>query len=350
MRLVVLALAVFGTGALAQPGAPDLFAGGAPSKDRVPTIAVHVGTGTITRQNLSIEMENQYRDAMKRAMRAGMAELDPGKTSLDAVVAAVKVMEDDPLFNAGKGAVFTNEGRNELDASVMDGRTGLAGAVAGVTTIKNPVAAARAVMEKTKHVMLAGPGAEKFAAAQKLEIVAPSYFFTQRRWDQLERAKKADKIELDHDEKAPKKSSFLEIDSKYGTVGAVAIDRDGNLAAATSTGGLNNKLYGRVGDSPIVGAGTYADNRTMAVSGTGTGEFFMRGLVAYDIAARMKYLRQPLGDALNATLKEALEDKNGRGGVIAIDRDATVRYGFNTEGMYRGWLRKGGEPTIEIFR
>lgn len=350
MRRVPLALAVLCTSAIAQSGTLDLFVAGAPAKERVPTIAIHGGTGTITRRGLSVEMENQYRDAMKRAMKAGMAELDAGRTSLDAVVAAVKVMEDDPLFNAGKGAVFTNEGRNELDASVMDGRTGMAGAVAGVTTIKNPVVAARAVMEKTKHVMLAGAGAEKFAAAQKLEIVDPSYFFTQRRWDQLERAKKANKIELGDDEKAPKKSSFLEMDSKYGTVGAVAIDRDGNLAAATSTGGLNNKLYGRIGDSPIVGAGTYADNRTMAVSGSGIGEFFMRGLIAYDIAARMKYLGQDLGTALNATLKEALEDKKGRGGVIAIDRDATVRYGFNTEGMYRGWLRAGGEPTIEIFR
>jgi L-asparaginase / beta-aspartyl-peptidase len=343
-------LAVVSTGALAQSASPGLFTAGAASAGRVPTIAIHGGSGTITRRSLSIEMENQYREAMGRALKAGMAELDAGRTSLDAVVAAVKVMEDDPLFNAGKGAVFTNEGRNELDASVMDGRTGLAGAVAGVTTIRNPVLAARAVMEGTKHVMLSGPGAEKFAATRKLEIVDPSYFFTQRRWEQLERAKKEDKIELDHDGKAPKKSSFLEMDSKYGTVGAVAIDRDGNLAAATSTGGLNNKLFGRIGDSPIVGAGTYADNRTMAASGTGTGEFFMRGLVAYDIAARMKYLKLPLADALIATLKEALEDKNGRGGVIAIDHDATVRFAFNTEGMYRGWLRTGGVPTIEIFR
>jgi L-asparaginase / beta-aspartyl-peptidase len=345
----ILALALFAPSmVLAQ--VDTLRADGPPPVARVPTIAIHGGTGTITRQSLSLEMERQYRDAMARALKAGMAELDAGKSSVDAVVAAVKVMEDDPLFNAGKGAVFTNEGRNELDASVMDGRTGLAGAVAGVTTIKNPVVAARAVMEKTSHVMLAGPGAEKFAAAQKLEIVDPSYFFTQRRWEQLERARKGDRIELDNDDKAPKKSSFLEMDSKYGTVGAVAIDRDGNLAAATSTGGLTNKLYGRIGDSPIVGAGTYADNRTMAASGTGTGEFFMRGLIAYDIAARMKYLKLPLAEAINATLKEALEDKKGRGGIIAIDHDATVRYGFNTEGMYRGWLRSGSEPTIQIFR
>ena len=350
MRLLPVALTLLCGGALAQASALELFAAGATAKERVPTIAIHGGTGTITRQSLSLDMERQYREAMARALKAGMAELDAGRSSVDAVVAAVRVMEDDPLFNAGKGAVFTNEGRNELDASLMDGRTGLAGAVAGVTTIRNPVVAARAVMEKTKHVMLAGPGAEKFAAVQKLEIVDPSYFFTQRRWEQLERAKKADRIELDHDEKAPGKSSFLEMDSKYGTVGAVAIDRDGNLAAATSTGGLTNKLYGRIGDSPIVGAGTYADNRTLAVSGTGTGEFFMRGLIAYDIAARMKYLKLPLGDAINATLKEALEDRKGRGGVIAIDRDANVRYAFNTEGMYRGWLRQGGEPAIEIFR
>jgi L-asparaginase / beta-aspartyl-peptidase len=345
----ILALALF-TPSMVLAQVDTLRSDGPPPVARVPTIAIHGGTGAITRQSLSLEMERQYRDAMARALKAGMAELDAGKSSVDAVVAAVKVMEDDPLFNAGKGAVFTNEGRNELDAAVMDGRTGLAGAVAGVTTIKNPVVAARAVMEKTSHVMLAGPGAEKFAAAQKLEIVDPSYFFTQRRWEQLERARKGNRIELDNDDKAAKKSSFLEMDSKYGTVGAVAIDRDGNLAAATSTGGLTNKLYGRIGDSPIVGAGTYADNRTLAVSGTGTGEFFMRGLIAYDIAARMKYLKLPLAEAINATLKEALEDKKGRGGIIAIDHDATVRYGFNTEGMYRGWLRKGGDPVIEIFR
>jgi beta-aspartyl-peptidase (threonine type) len=347
-RLLILYAVAAPALAAAQTG---LYSGGAPSGGaRAPTIAIHAGSGTLTRANITPEVESKYRASIARALAAGMAELDAGRSSLDAVVAAIIVMEDDPLFNAGKGAVFTSEGRNELDAAIMDGRSGMAGAVAGVTTVKNPILAARAVMEKTRHVMLAGAGADKFAQAQKLEIVEPSYFFTQHRWDQLQRAKDAERIELDHDGAAKAKSSSLDVDSKYGTVGAVALDKDGNLAAATSTGGLTNKLYGRIGDSPIVGAGTYADNRTVAISGTGTGEFFMRGLVAYDVSARMKYLKLGLADAVDATLREALEDKKGRGGVIAMDKDGNVRWGFNTEGMYRGYVRTGATPTIEIFR
>ena len=322
------------------------------------TLAVHGGSGTITRGTITPEIEANYRAALDRALKAGHAVLASGGSSVDAVVATIKVFEDDPLFNAGKGAVFTNEGKNELDASIMDGKTGLAGAVAGVTTVKNPITAARAVMDKTRHVLMASSGADKFAAVQKLDIVAPDYFYTPHRWDQLQKAKERDQIQLDHDGKA--KTSALQpaanpfeawmIDHKFGTVGAVALDAQGNLAAATSTGGLTNKLYGRVGDSPIIGAGTYADNATVAVSGTGTGEFFMRGVVAYDISARMKYAKVSVSDAVDQTIKSALDDKNGRGGVIALDKDGNIKFGFNTEGMYRGYVKSDGKPVIQIYR
>jgi beta-aspartyl-peptidase (threonine type) len=319
-------------------------------------LVVHGGAGTISPKTITPEIEAQYRAGLERAMKAGYAVLAAGGSSTDAVVATIKVFEDDPLFNAGKGAVFTSEGKNELDAAIMDGKTGLAGAVAGVTTIKNPITAARAVMDRTKHVLLVSAGADKFAASQKLDIVDPSYFYTQRRWDQLQKAKERGKIELDHDgdQKAkPAKASTWErwqTDHKYGTVGAVALDRYGNLAAGTSTGGLTNKLYGRVGDSPIIGAGTYADNATVAVSGTGTGEFYMRGLVAYDIAARMKYLKLPLGDAVEQTGKAALDDKHGDGGIIALDAKGNFKFWFNTEGMYRGYVRSDGKPVTFVYK
>lgn len=324
----------------------------APDPQRI-VLVVHGGAGTISRSSITPEMEAQYRAGLERGLKAGYAVLAAGGTSLDAVVATIKVFEDDPLFNAGKGAVFTHDGKNELDAAIMDGKTGLAGAVAGVTTVKNPITAARAVMEKTKHVLLVSAGADKFAAEQKLEIVDPSYFFTQHRWDQLQKAKEKEKIELDHDGK-PKNSSadpaLVGDDHKYGTVGAVALDRYGNLAAGTSTGGLTNKLYGRVGDSPIIGAGTYADNATAAVSGTGTGEFYMRGLVAYDIAARMKYLKLPLSEAVKQTTKAALDDKHGDGGLIALDAKGNFKFWFNTSGMYRGYIKADGKPATFVYK
>lgn len=317
-------------------------------------LVLHGGAGVISKATIPPEIEAKYRAAIERALLAGHSILAQGGSSTDAVVAAIKVFEDDPLFNAGKGAVFTNEGKNELDASIMDGKSGLAGAVAGVTTIRNPITAARAVMDKTKHVMLIGKGAEKFAEAQHLDMVDPAYFFTQQRWDQLQRAKEKDQIQLDHSGKLPPVSkapvAFWETDYKFGTVGAVALDKYGNLAAGTSTGGMTNKLYGRVGDSPIIGAGTYADNATAAISSTGTGEFFMRGLVAYDITARMKYLKLPLAAAVDQTLKAALDDKRGEGGVIALDAQGNIRFGFNTEGMYRGYIRSDGKPVALIFK
>jgi beta-aspartyl-peptidase (threonine type) len=319
-------------------------------------LAVHGGAGTISRASITPAQEAAYRAVIELALHAGHAVLAGGGSSIDAVVAAVRVLEDDPLFNAGKGAVFTNAGRNELDAAVMDGASGLAGAVAGVTTIRNPVAAARAVMQKTHHVLLIGSGAEQFAAEQRLEIVEPAYFFTQHRWDQLEKARAADRIELDHDGLPDRSAAPADpfqpwlVDNKFGTVGAVALDAAGNLAAATSTGGLTNKLYGRVGDSAVIGAGTYADNSTAAVSATGAGEFFMRGLVAHDISARMKYAGLSLDEAVDQTLASALDDCGGKGGVVAVGKDGAVKFGFNTEGMYRGLIRADGVAVVEIYR
>src|SRR5438477_1762214 len=254
---------------------------------------MHGGAGTITRQNMTAEAEAQIRAKLEEALKAGHAILARGGTSLDAVEASIRVLEDSPLFNAGKGAVFTHEGRNELDSAIMDGKTMKAGAVAGVTIIKNPISAARAVMEKSKHVMLIGRGAELFATKMGLEIVDPSYFWTERRWKALQQ-------ELLKEGSAP--------DSKHGTVGCVALDRDGNLAAGTSTGGTTNKQFGRVGDSPIIGAGTYAANDSVAVSATGTGEFFIRWTVAYDIAALYKYKGMSVKDAGDEVIHRKLEN------------------------------------------
>lgn len=301
-------------------------------------LVIHGGAGTILKENMTPEREAAYRETLAEALRGGFAVLEKGGYSLDAVVAAIRIMEDSELFNAGKGAVFTGQGKNELDASIMDGATGKAGAVGSVTTIKNPIVAARAVMEETRHVMLVGRGAEMFAARQGLEIVEPEYFFTQRRWDQL--LKKREKT---------KEQSSLRDDDGHGTVGAVALDEHGNLAVGTSTGGLTNKMHGRVGDSPIIGAGSYADNATCGVSGTGVGEFFMRGLIAYDVSARMRYSGLRLEDAANAVIKESLIDKGGEGGIIALDKDGNVAMPFNTPGMYRGYIKAAGGPQVFIY-
>jgi beta-aspartyl-peptidase (threonine type) len=320
---------------------------------RASAIAVHGGAGTIRRADLTSEDEVDYRAVITRALQVGHRILASGGPSLDAVCAAVQVFEDDPLFNAGKGSVFTNDGKIELDAAVMDGKTGKAGAVAGVRTIRNPVIAARAVMENTSHVLLSGAGAERFAALHGIDIVDPEYFHTEHRWDQLHAAQKHAAIQLDHDG-ATRKSCIptepWQTDNKFGTVGAVALDSLGNLAAATSTGGLTNKLYGRIGDSPIIGAGTYADNATAAVSGTGIGEFFMRGLIAYDVAARMKYLGLSLSDAVDQVIRCELDQRGGQGGVIALDAHGNMKFGFNTEGMYRGYMKDDSAPVVLIYR
>jgi L-asparaginase / beta-aspartyl-peptidase len=321
-------------------------------QNRCNVIAVHGGAGTIRREDMSPGDEDNYRAVIARALSAGHQILTVGGSSLDAVCAAVRIFEDEPLFNAGKGSVLTHDGKIELDAAIMDGKTRKAGAVVGVGTIKNPIMAARAVMEQTEHVLLCGAGAEQFAALHQIEIVDPEYFHTQHRHNQLQHAKQHAEIKLDHDGESNMSSTPVvppHIDNKFGTVGAVALDRLGNLAAATSTGGLTNKLYGRIGDSPIIGAGTYADNATAAVSGTGIGEYFMRGLIAYDIAARIKYLGLPLSDAVDQVIDSALDQCGGQGGVIALDAKGNVKFGFNTEGMYRGYMKDDGVPVVLIY-
>jgi beta-aspartyl-peptidase (threonine type) len=305
-------------------------------------VAIHGGAGTITRASMTAEKEAAYRAVLATSLAAGHAVLAAGGGAVDAVLAAVRVMEDSPLFNAGRGAVFTADGRNELDAAIMDGQTRAAGAVAGVTRIRNPILAAHAVMRRSPHVLLAGAGAERFAQAQGLELVGPEYFYTAERWEQLERARAADVVALDHDGAAAL--------PRFGTVGAVALDREGNLAAGTSTGGMTNKRWGRVGDSPLVGAGTYADNDTAAVSATGTGEHFIRAVAAYDVAARMKYAGATLDEAAAAAVRDGVEPLGGRGGLVALDRRGNVALPFNSEGMYRGVVRDDGVPSIEIYR
>ncbi len=315
---------------------------------------IHGGAGTILKSQMTGEREKAYIDALNLALDKGSAVLANGGTALDAVEAAVRLMEDNPLFNAGKGAVFTNEGKNELDASIMNGKTLEAGAVAGVTNIKNPITAARAVMEKSPHVMMIGKGAEKFAREQGLEIVDPSYFHTEGRLKSLLRAQKEDsaKIELDHsDTSANARLKQLENkDYKYGTVGAVALDQYGNLAAATSTGGMTNKKFGRVGDAPIIGAGTYANNKTVAISGTGWGEYFIRLVMAKSISDMMEFGKMKLKAAADEMVMKRLPALGGDGGLIAVDKDGNIAMPFCTEGMYRGFVKEGEKKVVEIYK
>jgi beta-aspartyl-peptidase (threonine type) len=300
------------------------------------TLVIHGGAGNITPANLPADLAVHFESKLNEVLRNGDSILKAGGTSLDAVESCVRMMEDCPLFNAGKGAVFNAEGKNELDAAIMDGKTGLAGAVAGVTTIRNPITAARAVMGKSNHVMLSGKGAETFAAEQGLEIVTPDYFFTQPRWDSYLKAKS-------HFD------SISELDKKHGTVGCVALDTYGNLAAATSTGGMTFKKYGRIGDTPVIGAGTYADNKTCAVSATGHGEFFIRNVVAYDISAIMKYKGLSVSEAAEVVVMHKLKKQGGTGGIIAVDRDGNVAMTFNTTGMFRGYVKAGGVRMVGLF-
>jgi beta-aspartyl-peptidase (threonine type) len=300
------------------------------------TLVIHGGAGNITPANLSPEKASQFEAKLTAVLKHGDSILKTGGTSLDAVEACVRMMEDCPLFNAGKGAVFNAEGKNEMDAAIMDGKTGQAGTVAGVTTIRNPITAARAVMEKSNHVMLSGKGAETFATEQGLEIVSPDYFFTQSRWDAYLKAK-------------TNNDSIENMDKKHGTVGCVAVDKYGNLAAATSTGGMTYKKYGRIGDSPVIGAGTYADNNTCAVSATGHGEFFIRNVVAYDIAAIMKYKGLTLAEATNEVVMKKLKNQGGIGGIIAVDKNGNVAMPFNTSGMFRGFVKSDGEMKVAMF-
>lgn len=316
-------------------------------KDLAPgpiTLVIHGGAGTIKRENMTPEREKAYHDALQQALEAGYDVLDNGGRSIDAVIAAIKIMEDSPLFNAGKGAVFTHEGKNELDAAIMDGSNLMAGAVAGVTTIKNPITAAYAVMTQSEHVMLIGKGAEKFAEEQGLEIVDPSYFFDSLRYQQLQKA-----LEKEGAKTASATDPYMK-DKKFGTVGAVALDQFGNIAAATSTGGMTNKKYGRVGDAPIIGAGTYANNKSCAVSATGWGEYFIRASVAHDIAAMMEYADLTLEQAADSVVMKKVPALGGDGGIIALDRQGNIAMTFNTAGMYRGYIRKKGEGKTFIYK
>jgi beta-aspartyl-peptidase (threonine type) len=306
-------------------------------------IVIHGGAGTILQEHTTPETEARYRQTLEEALVAGYEILASGGSSLDAVEATIRLMEDSPLFNAGRGAVFTNQGRNEMDASIMDGATLNAGAVASVINIKNPISAARLVMTESRHVMLIGHGALAFAQEHGLESADSTYFWTQHRWDQLQKVKAEGATESGlRLEREPAREEEL------GTVGCVALDRHGNLAAGTSTGGLTNKRWGRVGDSPIIGAGTYANNKTCGVSGTGVGEFFMRGLIAYDVSARMELVDMNLGDAADAVI-EKLNDMGGPGGFIALDKDGNVAMRFNTPGMYRGYMKADGKPRVFLY-
>ena len=315
-------------------------------------LVIHGGAGTITRQNMTEQNERAYKLSLEKALRAGYEILNSGGSSLDAVEATVKILEDNPLFNAGKGAVFTHEGKIELDAAVMNGKNLAAGSMAGVTTIKNPVSGARAVMEKSGHVMLIGKGAEAFAAEQGLDIVDPSYFYTQSRWDSLQNLIKQDSIK-NKINKVNTKTVGEEAknnDSKFGTVGAVALDVQGNLAAATSTGGMSNKKYGRVGDVPIIGAGTYANNATCAISCTGWGEFFIRLVVAKSVSDLMEYKNLSLQKAAEEMIMKKVPQLGGDGGLIAVDKKGNIAMPFNTAGMYRGYIRSDGKAVVKIYK
>lgn len=316
-----------------------------------PVIAIHGGAGTLSRAHISAEQERAYHAALQQVLLAGQAVLAQGGTAMEAVCEAVRLLEDCPLFNAGHGAVFTAEATHELDAAVMDGTTLAAGAVAGVSRIRNPVQAARAVMQNGQHVLMVAEGAERMAQEAGLATVEPSYFSTPARHAQLlaAQARQAGVV-LDHDGAAALAGRAIDEGRKMGTVGAVALDAHGHLAAATSTGGMTNKLPGRLGDSPLIGCGTYADDRTAAVSCTGHGESFIRVAAAHDVCARMAYGGASLEAATHAVVHEALPAVQGTGGLIAVDRQGNVCLPFNTEGMYRGIARVGQAPESFIYR
>ena len=305
------------------------------------SIAIHGGAGTLVKGMMTPELESQYKQALKVALERGYDVLDKGGTAIDAVEEAVKLLEDSPLFNAGKGSVFTANETHEMDASIMDGKTLNAGAVSLISGIKNPVSLAKDVMEKSEHVFLAGEGAMQFAKQLHYEIEGAQYFYDKFRHNQWLEIKDTDSFQLDH---ATKK------DSKFGTVGAVACDQEGNIAAATSTGGMTNKKWGRVGDSPMIGAGNYANNKTCAISCTGSGEFFIRGVVAYDVACLMEHKSLSLKDAANEVINKRILEIKGDGGLIAVDTQGNITMPFNTEGMYRASKTSEGKEDISIYK
>jgi beta-aspartyl-peptidase (threonine type) len=315
---------------------------------KIPHVVLGLHGGiAVDKQDMTPGLEAQLRAALEQALRAGYEALARSQaTGLDAVEAAIRVLEDSPLFNAGKGAAFTHEGRNELDASIMEGKTKRAGAVAGVTIIKNPITAARAVMDQSKQVLFIGRGAEVFATRAGVEIVDPSYFWTERRWRDIQRIWQ---LENQRRQEGSKAINPPVSNQPYGTVGAVALDRDGNLAAGTSTGGLTNKPSGRIGDSPIIGAGTYADNDGAAVSCTGHGEFFIRFAVAHEVNAIMKYRKLPIHEAADDVINRQLKAAGGEGGCIALDHRGNFTAAYNTAGMYRGTITTDGTVSISLY-
>ncbi len=302
------------------------------------SIAIHGGAGTILKSSMTPPLQARYEHGLQQALDAGYAILEKGGSSVDAVVAAVASLEDFELFNAGRGAVFNNVGKHEMDACIMRGDTREAGAVCGVAGVKNPVLLARAVMERSGHVLLSGQGAEEFGRAQGLEYADEAYFYTQQRYDHWQQALKEDRVQLDH------------TDKKFGTVGAVALDRAGNLAAATSTGGMTNKKFGRVGDSPVPGAGTYANNKTCAISCTGHGELFLRAVVAHDISCLMEYKGLSLKEACDIVVHDKLVKIGGEGGLVAVDKAGNIEMPFNSEGMYRACKSSNGAPLVLIYK
>ena len=305
------------------------------------SIAIHGGAGTLVKGMMTPELETQYKTVLKKALDAGYNILEKEKTAIDAVEEAVKVLEDSCLFNAGKGSVFTANGSHEMDAAIMHGKTLNAGAVSLITGIKNPVSLSRDVMEKSEHVFLAGEGAMQFAEELDYKLEDASYFYDELRYKQWQEIKDTDNFQLDHSVKK---------DSKFGTVGAVACDRNGNIAAATSTGGMTNKKWGRVGDSPMIGSGNYANNKTCAVSCTGSGEFFIRGVVAYDVACLIEHKNMSLEDASSEVINKRILEINGDGGLIAVDAKGNIAMPFNTEGMYRASKSSKGKEEISIYK
>ncbi len=305
------------------------------------SIAIHGGAGTLVKGLMTEQLETQYKAALQNALSQGYTVLEKGGSAVDAVEVAVKLLEDSPLFNAGKGSVFTAEGTHEMDAAIMDGENLKAGAVSLVTGIKNPVSLARDIMDKSYHVFLAGEGAMKFAKSNGHTIETPEYFYDNLRYQQWQDIKDSDNFQLDHSAKK---------DGKFGTVGAVACDQKGNIAAATSTGGMTNKKWGRVGDSPMIGAGTYANNKTCAVSCTGSGEYFIRGVVAYDVSCLMEHKGMSVEEASNEVINKRILKIQGDGGLIAIDAKGNIAMPFNTEGMYRAFKTSQGKETIAIYK
>lgn len=301
-------------------------------------IAIHGGAGTILKSSMTPALQREYETGLQQALDAGYNILANGGSSLDAVEASVIVLEDYPLFNAGRGSVFNHKGKHEMDASVMYGQTLEAGAVSGISNIKNPIQLARIIMQQSEHVMMTGKGAEEFAAIHRLATGNDAYFYNELRYKQWQDIKDTDSVQLDHTEK------------KFGTVGAVALDANGHLAAATSTGGMTNKKYGRVGDTPIIGAGTYANDATCAISCTGHGELFMRAVVAHDISCLMEYKRLSLAEACDIVVQDKLVKIKGEGGLVAIDRHGNISLPFNSEGMYRAYRKSSGETAVKIYK